>query len=154
MKFSEDTQFPWAHQSSQTPCVSVSEGTRTHRAEARDLERAVGLLPQPVQQALAGNGFLGRAASGRGRLRGRRGGHRPFRRVWGAQGGLSWVFVDFLDGGKTSMCPSPRRNENWFLKGLFPPEQDRPCLTADPCHELLTWRETPLANCSPPLSPR
>ena len=70
MKFSEDTQFPWAHQSSQAPCVSVSEGTRTHRAEARDLERAVGLLPQPVQQALAGNGFLGQAASGRGRLRG------------------------------------------------------------------------------------
>ena len=49
---------------------------------------------------------------------------------------------------------SPRQNENWFLKGLFPPEQDRPCLTADPCHEFLTWRETPLANCSPPLSPR
>lgn len=87
-------------------CISVSQGTYAHRAEAWDLEGAVGLLPQPVQQALAGNGFLGWAAGDRGRLRGRRGGHRPFGRVWGAQGSLSWVFVDFLDGGKMRMCPS------------------------------------------------
>ena len=69
----------------------MSEGMHTHRAEARDLEGAVGLLPQPVQQALAGNGFLGRAPGSRGRLRGRRGGHRPFGKVWGAQGGLSKI---------------------------------------------------------------